>query len=61
MTGPQTKTSRKWEEKNKVRANDIRYRSSAKSFILNHATNEDLDVMEQYIQQHREKIHETLS
>lgn len=61
MTDSQTKASRKWEEKNKVRANYIRYQSSTKSFILNHATNEDLDVMEQYIQQRREKLRETLS
>lgn len=46
---------------NKVRANYIHYQSSAESFILNHATNEDLDVMEQYIQQRREKLRETLS
>lgn len=56
MSDSQTKASRKWEEKNKARANYIRYRSSAKSFILNHATWEDLDAMETYIKQRREQL-----
>lgn len=59
MTDSQTKASRKWEENNKARANYIRYRSSAKSFILNHATQEDLNAMEEYIKQRRNILNDS--
>lgn len=58
MTNSQTKASRKWEEKNKARANYLRYRSTAKSFILKHATSEDLEAIEDYIKQRKEILRE---
>lgn len=58
MTNSQAKASREWEKKNKERANYLRYRSTAKSFILKHATSEDIQAMEQYINQRKELLKE---
>lgn len=48
------KANKKWDDKNKARKRYITKRSTAKSFILNLATKEDLKQIKEYIQQ-REK------
>lgn len=39
----QVKASRKWEEKNPIKAKYIRARTSARSFVRHWATKEDLE------------------
>lgn len=39
------KANRKWDEKNKERTSYLRSRSSAKSFIKNKATKEDIEML----------------
>lgn len=46
----------KWDKKNKERKKYITKKSTAKSFILNLATEEDLDQIEKYIAQRREEL-----
>lgn len=50
------KANQKWDEKNKERKLYINKRSTAKSFILSLATEEDLKAIEDYVKQRREKI-----
>lgn len=54
----QVNASRRWEQKNPERAKYIRYRTSARGFLRNHATEEDLIEMEQLIKERREKLKE---
>lgn len=50
------KANRKWDSKNKTRKLYINKRSTTKSFILNLATEEDLEQIENYIEQRRSKL-----
>lgn len=54
----QVNASRKWEQKNPERAKYIRYRTSARGFLKNHATLDDLIEMEQLIADRRQKLKE---
>ncbi|GHV97267.1 hypothetical protein lacNasYZ03_04560 [Lactobacillus nasalidis] len=47
------KANKKWDDKNKARKNYIVKRSTAKGFILNLATEEDLDLLQTYINARR--------
>lgn len=49
---------KRWNEKNKERRNYLGQRSSARSFIRNKATKEDLDELEILIEERRKKIQE---
>lgn len=49
ITEARAKANKKWDEKNKARKLYINKRSTAKSFILNLATEEDLKNIKQYI------------
>ena len=51
---PQTEYNKRWIEKNKVHRNYLASRSSARSFIRNKATKEDLEELKQLISE-REK------
>lgn len=45
----QRKANKKWDSKNKERKQYLNKRSTAKSFILNLATEEDLENIKQYV------------
>lgn len=51
-----TEANKKWDDKNKERKSYINKRSAAKNFILKLAIEEDLDNMEKYIQERRNKL-----
>lgn len=51
----QKKASRKWEEKNKEKARVDSYRRTARLFIKNHATEEDLKELENLIEEKRKR------
>jgi hypothetical protein len=52
----QRKANKKWDEKNKERKSYINKRSTAKSFILNLATQEDLENIEKYVEQRKDEL-----
>lgn len=52
----QTKANKKWVEANREKANYMRSRSSARSFIRNKATLEDLEELEQLILERRNSL-----
>lgn len=52
----QTIANQKWEEKNKEYASYLKSRSSARSFIRNKATLEDLEELEQLISERRKAV-----
>uniref|UniRef100_UPI0009F80980 hypothetical protein n=1 Tax=Ndongobacter massiliensis TaxID=1871025 RepID=UPI0009F80980 len=54
----QMRATRKWQEKNPERRRYNSYKSSARSFIRNHATEEDLQELESLIQERRQKLEE---
>lgn len=54
ITEARKKANQKWDQKNKARKAYINKRSSAKSFILKLATQEDLENIKVYIQQREE-------
>lgn len=55
-TEARKKANQKWNRNNKERVQYINKRSIAKSFILNLATQEDLDNIKQYVKQREEII-----
>ena len=50
------KANKKWDDKNKARKLYINKRSTTKSFILNLATEEDLEQIEKYIEERRSNL-----
>lgn len=48
-----TKINKRWQEKNKDYSNYLKARSSARGFIRNKATDEDLKELEQLIKERR--------
>ena len=52
----QTISNKKWEEKNKEYSSYLKSRSSARSFIKNKATLEDLEQLEEFIKKRREEL-----
>ena len=55
-TEAKARANKKWDEKNKERKKYISKRSTAKSFILNLASEDDLELIEKYITQRRENL-----
>lgn len=53
-TKAQKRASDKWRKNNRTHANYLRYRSTARSFIRNHATLDDLDELETLIADKRQ-------
>lgn len=47
---------KKWRENNKDRSNYLRYRSSSRNFIKNHATIEDIKELESLIAARKEVL-----
>ncbi|MGG7144376.1 hypothetical protein ACQPVP_13040 [Clostridium nigeriense] len=50
------KANKKWNENNKEHMNYLRSRSSARSFIRNKATLEDLEELEKLIEERRKQL-----
>lgn len=50
----QTKATKKWNENNREHRNYLSKRSSARSFIRNHATMDDLNELEELIKEKKE-------
>ena len=50
------KANKKWDEKNKERASYLRSRSSAKSFIKNKATKEDIEMLKDVMKKRLEEL-----
>ncbi|VUW91006.1 hypothetical protein [Streptococcus vestibularis] len=52
----QTKATKKWNEQNREHRNYLSKRSSARSFIRNHATVDDLKELEELIAERRNRL-----
>ena len=52
----QRKANKKWDKKNKERKSYINKRSTAKSFILNLTTQEDLETIKKYVEQRKNEL-----
>lgn len=52
----QTKATKKWNEQNREHRNYLSKRSSARSFIRNHASNSDLTELEELITERRSRL-----
>lgn len=52
----QTKATKKWNEQNREHRNYLSKRSSARSFIRNHATSSDLNELEELITERRDAL-----
>lgn len=52
----QTKATKKWNENNREHRNYLSKRSSARSFIRNHATMDDLNELEEIIKEKKEAL-----
>lgn len=52
----QANASRRWEQKNPERTRYLRYRTTARGFIRNHATNEDTEELKELIKEREEKL-----
>ncbi|EEX29758.1 hypothetical protein [Lactobacillus crispatus] len=50
------RANKRWDDKNKARKLYINKRSTTKSFILNLATEEDLEQIEKYIEERRSNL-----
>lgn len=50
------KANKKWDEKNRERTSYLRSRSSAKSFIKNKATKEDIDMLKEVMKKRLEEL-----
>jgi len=48
----QNEATKKWQQNNKERATYLRYKSSAKTFIRKHATDEDLIELKAFLDDH---------
>ncbi|OMP67039.1 hypothetical protein [Domibacillus epiphyticus] len=56
MKNSQTEANKKWQEKNKEYAKYLSNRSRARSFIRNHATEEDIDELRTLLNEREELI-----
>lgn len=54
MANAQEKATKKWNEQNREHRNYLSKRSSARSFIRNHATVDDLNELEELIKEKKE-------
>ena len=52
----QTEANKKWQEQNREKARYLRNRSTARSFVKNQATKEDIEELEQLIALRKEQL-----
>jgi len=57
-TSPQTEANKRWQEKNREKTKYLRNRSTARSFVRNQATEEDLAELLQLMQERRQQLKE---
>ena len=50
------RANRKWDAKNKERKDYLRYRSTAKNFILKKATLDDLIAINSYVEERKKQL-----
>ena len=55
LSESRVKANKKWDEKNRERTSYLRSRSSAKSFIKNKATKEDVDMLKEVMKKRLEE------
>lgn len=55
MTNAQARATKKWNKENRAHRNYLSKRSSARSFIRKHATEEDLDELESLIKEKKKE------
>lgn len=55
-TTAQTEANKRWQEKNKEYSNYLKSRSTARSFIRNKATLEDIEELEKLIEERRKQL-----
>lgn len=56
MTDARKRANKKWAENNREHRNYLSKRSSARSFIRNHATGSDLNELEELIAERRDAL-----
>ena len=56
LSESRVKANKKWDEKNRERTSYSRSRSSAKSFIKNKATKEDVDMLKEVMKKRLEEL-----
>lgn len=56
LSESRVKANKKWDEKNRERTSYLRSRSSAKSFIKNKATREDIDMLKEVMKKRLEEL-----
>ena len=56
LTDAQKRANKKWHKNNRERANYIAMRSSARSFIRNKSTTDDLEELEYIISQRKKQL-----
>lgn len=56
LSESRVKANKKWDEKNRERTSYLRSRSSAKSFIKNKATKEDVDMLKEVMKKRLEEL-----
>lgn len=55
-TTAQTEANKKWQHKNKEYANYLKARSTARGFIKNRSTKEDLEELEKLIEERKKQL-----
>lgn len=55
-TNPQTEANKRWQERNREKTRYLNSRSSARGFIRNRATEEDLLELEELIEERRQML-----
>jgi len=56
LTDAQVRAKKNWDDKNREHSSYLKSRSSAKSFIRNKATSEDLEEIEKLITERKEHL-----
>ena len=56
LSESRVKANKKWDEKNRERTSYLHSRSSAKSFIKNKATREDIDMLKEAMKKRLEEL-----
>lgn len=59
LSEARVKANRKWDAKNKERKDYLRYRSTAKNFILKKATLDDLIAINSYVEERKKQLKNT--
>lgn len=56
LTDAQVRAKKNWDDKNREHSSYLKSRSSAKSFVRNKATLEDLEELKKLIEERREQL-----